>query len=194
MGWKENLSFLSPRFITHAVNGTEQNFYTVATRTAFRLRVIAGPLARSLAVLFRDRRSDGRTVLKQNGEVKEQVLDGPSPELTDLLIGKNEKAYESLIAALCDEPSKRVIAALVCDSMRDVFPRNMSDKELDEFINDPALDIASLGEMLTGVVLANKDAFGPLAKQIEDAVKGSKLRLVARDEEPLPEPEMAGVS
>lgn len=171
--WKEKVKgFLSPKNIEHEVQGELQNFYPLSTKVLFRLRGLTGPLAGAISTLFEDGEKDQGQVHREfsasdgeGGGAETQILP-ITPELAQMRTSSRERAVRALIDAITDTKNKIIIGLIVCDSMRDVFPRGMTDDDVCEFVDDDELTMDVVVEMVTGVVKANKRVFGPLGDKV----------------------------
>lgn len=187
MSWKDKLSFLGERYEEYEIDGERIKFYALSTRKLFKLRKIAGPISKAIAAFFDDRSKDTETGQKEFSSKDEHgnpvhgdeyVSRAIDPGLVELRVKQKGEAVESLIEALTGEENSRLIAEMIFDSAREVFPRNPNPKELDEFLDH--IDAGQLVEFLTGVFHGNKAAFGPLADRVTGAV--NSLKPVAQGE------------
>lgn len=192
-------SFLSPRCVTHEVNGEAQHFYPISVRRIFDLRVLSTRVAQSLQTLFFTNQDD---VGKEQNKIVEGGADGAyqerfvaspiDPELAKERYQQKQKAISDLIDCLLSEESGFILVKLVMDSMRDVdWPKKPSQTDLANFVDNCSAEI--LMEMVQGVIAANKKLFAPLAKwvdQAKDTVKTAmrKDRPAATSDQPVNEP------
>lgn len=181
MSWKDKLSFLGERYEEYEIDGERIKFYALSTRKLFKLRKIAGPISKAIAAFFDDRSKDTETGSKEfhskdeNGNPvigEEYVARAVSPELVDLRVRQRGEAIESLIEALTGEDNSRLIAEMIFDSAREIFPRNPNQKDLDDFLDH--IDAGQLAEFVTGMFHGNRKAFGPLADRVTGAVESLK--------------------
>lgn len=190
MGWKEKAKgFLVPKLEEHEVNGQKQNFYPLSTRILFRLRGLTGPLAAALGTLFESGDRDQGTIHREfdssesadsEGRAYESQVLPISAELAILRTEAREKSIRQLVDAVTDTKNKIIIGLIVCDSMRDVFDRDMDDDSVSSFVDDPDLTMDILVEMLTGVAKANKKVFGPLGGKVSAALGNATEAALAK--------------
>ncbi len=181
--WKRKLSFLSPSSTPFEVCGEEINFYPISGRLLFKLKTIARPLAQGLTVLFDGKiaeqgsvqrdvtypavtEPDGTVIPEQKG-TETQIMP-ISPELYEARTRQKEIAINNLVDALSKEENTLLIAEIIFDSCRDVFPRKPEKQDLEEFLEEHT-DFSNLGQFLMGVAQANVKVFGPLGERVSKA-------------------------
>ena len=188
MSWKDKLSFIAPQFIEHEVQGTVLHFYPISVKNAFRIRSVAQPIARALTTLLTKNDGDQaqkiRTKLK-DGKVEDQDIqtEAISKDLAELRSREKEKAVSDAVMVLFDSDNSAVIGTLLTDSLRDIFPRDISIQESKDFVDK--MDITVLSEFLVGLAKANQKVLGPFAKRVGEAMTRSLADL--RGEPLLPE-------
>jgi len=180
----ERHSFLSPKYVEHEVNGLVLRFYPGSLRLLGRLRTISKPLVGAISTFFQNSDLLTRKVMRDfqspQGEASsETTLDPISPELLKNIDLRREGAIDQVFQAITSEENRAVIGEIIMDSLREEFPRKPKAEQIREFVDDPDLDVATTVQLLTGVAMANKGLFGPLAeplaKRIQEAA-GSRLR------------------
>jgi hypothetical protein len=172
MDWKKTFSFLSPKYVTHKVQGQELHFYSASPKVLFELRTIAEPLVRALAVLLRDSSKDvgqKQTTRKtKDGEVSEIIVEPISPELVERLEKEKQAAFKDLLDVVTSQDSAMALGMLFLDALRDDRPENYTRNDAKEFVQ--AMDLSVIKEMLEGVIKANKGHFAPLADLLKAAM------------------------
>ncbi len=196
-GWRDSLTCFSPNHITHTVGDQELHFYAVSLGMVFKLKVIGRPLAKSLAVLFAKNETDHGTkdvsVANEHGtEDRELHIEPVTEAMAKIRHDQKVEAVDSLIDAITDDANAAVIGEICMDSLCEEFPK---DKKGDrpppsEFLNSMPLPI--VGEMVMGVINANKKVFGPLTEQVVAATRAAMSRVagpIAPDTSPAPDAE-----
>ena len=178
--WKQNLSFLCPTAIDHEVHGKTIRFYPISGRMLFKLRGIARPLAHAISVLFADKSNDTSRQMHDfafkdedgsEGERGSQtIISAITPELLRERTQQKEMAIDKLVDAVMNESNSLLIAEMIFDSCRDVFPRKPSTADLEIFLQECS-DFVSLTSFLVGVGKANVQVFGPAAGKVSRAFK-----------------------
>jgi hypothetical protein len=209
MSIKSKLSFLAPTCIKHTVNGEEINFYAISTKMLFRLKSLTRPLSQALSTLFADSSKDNGRTLKdfkfvdgsdsdETNEGSETIINPIDPAILQIRMDTKERAVDRLVDAFSSEENKKLIALLICDSCRDLLPRDPDDDEVSELM--ATLDLGNLVAMLTGVAKANVKVFGPLGDRVSEAfekrletleVKGSDDPVVSDPLIPSSEPTLS---
>lgn len=173
--WKDK-SYLAPPFhvLTIGPEGdkTEMKFYAVTVSTAFKLREIAGDLGKGLASFFGSMESKANTkqeiIEDGEGSSQRKIESTPNIELEQYRIEEQKKAIQNLLTLFMSDEARTVLGLIIISSLRDEFPPGASDNpEPMEYVD--ALPATLLPQMLMGVMLANKEVFGPLAKRGEEA-------------------------
>lgn len=185
--WKERLSFVSPPGVDSPVQGTTQKFYPISVSMAFKLRVAAKDIAKALSNLFADRRGDSETVETSNPTDK-KTTDGKTvlfertiisrastPGTAEFRDRQREKAIHDLISTVTEPENAKVVAMVIIDSMRDVFPDPKEAPPPEEFLAQPGT-LAALPEMLIGVAKANKGVLDPLTKALGVTDLGARAK------------------
>ena len=172
--------FLCPSYETVEVAGEQVNFYACSVGAAFQVQSIVRPIAAALAILFASRDKDveveqhkfhdfrgteGSAENASLGASGDHVITRAiSPQLAEIRQRDTERAISDLIEAFTMEKNQRVLARLLMDSMRDLYPtvrqKKPTDPELDQFI--AGVDTTALAQMLKGLAKANKELFSPL--------------------------------
>jgi hypothetical protein len=197
-GWAAKLSCFTPNYIEHEVGGETLHFYPVSVGMAFKLRTIGRPLARSLAVLFGNKDQDHGTrdaeVTDAEGSSRQIIIEPISDGLAKIRFEQRAEAIDGIIGALTDEKNATVVAEILMDSLADTFPKNdrKSWPPPEEFIARMPLTV--LGEMLFGLMKANKDVLGPLTEKVMAATENAvaKIGQVENDDNKTPESVTSG--
>lgn len=170
-----NLPFLSPRFEDHEVQGTLQKFYPISTRMLFQMRSAAKPIARAIAVLFGDTKNDVGSERVESEQHQRVTITAATAEVSKMRHDQRQAAIEMLIEGLMGEGSSHLLVALVADSMRESFPKELSVADREEFLKTVPAD--TLMEILQGVAKANKKLFDPLKERVANVSSTLKTAL-----------------
>lgn len=195
--WQQALTCFSPNFVTHTVGEQELHFYSVSVGLAFKMKVIGRPMARSLSVLFSKNDSDLGTkdisMPNEHGTEDREITISPLSEgMAKIRSDQKADAIEGLVEALTNDANAAVVGEVIMDSLAEIF---LKDKRNEwppplEFFHTMPLPI--VGEMIMGVVQANKKVFGPLTDQVADAVRATVGRVTAPASAEAAAPEVAG--
>jgi len=181
--WQEKLSCFSPNFVEHEVGNQTLHFYPISVGMAFKLRVIGRPLAKSLSVLFGNKDQDHGTkdvtVHNEYGSEDRQIIIEPITEgLAKIRHAQRTESVEKLVEALTDDKNAAVVGEILMDSLREVFTKNQPDRPPpSEFMRMMPLPV--LGNMIMGLVKANKEVFGPLTDQVAAAASAAVNKIGA---------------
>lgn len=179
--------------IVQDVQGVPQNFYPISVKTLMQLRGVAKPLGRALAVLFGgtdDSVSKREIEEKTNNTTgiyeRRTSVDAISADLAKQRVQQREAAVAELIDGAMNDASCRLLAMVIVDSMRDVFPKKpASPAGYDEILED--ISGEELIDILKGIGAANRKLFGPLmerAGQVGAALKSNLDEKLASEAPP----------
>lgn len=168
--WK-SFSFLKPVGHVEEIGGEELTFYPVSIKMAFRLQSIAGPVAEALSVLMTRRDSDtSSTIVPGKDGVAQSIhVDAIPTDTAALRTKERRQAVRQAVDTLLNPKNVEVLASLLGDSLRDVFPRDAKMAEKVEFVESLPVGVAA--QMVVAFVEANKRVFGPLADRVEELVQ-----------------------
>jgi len=180
--WKEKITAIAPRPEVHEIEGQSFNFYPVSLQTAFKLRAVAQPLVKGLAVLFAENKADSRILDRSwedaEGKGHEFVTEPVTPEIASFRRQQINTAVEDIFRIFQDE-SLEAIGEILMDSLCDLFPRDQEKPPVSEFLG--TVTLPCLPEFLVGVAKANKGTFGPLASifhgPLAQAVEAIKAKI-----------------
>jgi len=170
MSLRNILAFGNTNSIEREVAGETIQFYPISVRMLFRLKKIGKPLAKALAVLFRQDSTD--TGLEQKtitdpaspgAKVEEILTHAISPKLADLRHNQSQKAIEELIDSITDPKNVDAMAEIVIDSMKakeELKPRDLVDQ----------VQIPVFLELAKCVLEANQGVLGPLVERIQSTI------------------------
>lgn len=193
------LGFLTRKPSQRVVNGELCNFYVVSLSFASELRGIAEPLVKALSVAMTTTGQDAKTVWRKFGSApsgddpgdanfgEEAINEAITVDLARFRASQREDALRTAMAALTDRSNHMVLVRLIVASMRDTFPKKLTDTELAALLDEMGAD--TMAELLEGVWEANKKLFGPFLKPLE-GLKAKALS-AAKDklDQPGPKPE-----
>lgn len=189
--WKKSMPFLeSSQGVKHDVMGTSITFYPISAGKIFKLKSLASPIGKLIESLQKNNFSTSSKVSRMaatetDGPIETIENNAIDPKLESQQSLRRQYAIEEVIKALTDDANITAFGELLIDSMKEVFPRgDSSNPKGDEFIN--SLPLPALGEMVIGVIDANKEVFGPLGGKIKNAIKVKMTQTL--DEPPNDEP------
>lgn len=202
MSWREKITFCTPTFETHEVNGKELQFYPVSYKKLIELRRIGRPLAVAISRFFSNDKSDIASTVRdfndpQTGQRRgsEIVSESITIEVLQYREQQREMAIDGLIDAISQDANILVIGEIVMDSLRDVFPRNPSKDDITEFVfgseERPGLDPGTIWQLCEGVLKANRKVFDPLLKRAREWAGGLGVNLAQRMKEGLQQTSVA---
>jgi hypothetical protein len=173
-GWKDKASFLSPSHIESVVGGETHLFYPISVEMAFRLRNMGSGMAAAFGALFVDTSNDygttNRTVSDDNTKAvqSEMIIDPIEPKIAEIRAAQKERAFQAMFESIVNDKNKEVLAEVIMDSMRGLFPDKANRPPVKEFLD--VVPLPCFTEMLIGVFKANKGVLGPLGQTIGDLV------------------------
>lgn len=178
--WKSKVLFTNPQAATVEIDNREFKFYPISVKAALKLRLVAAPIVTALSTLFGGQESDtGKKVREITGQGRETIIDPIAADLATLRADQRERSINSVVETLTDEGTLTIVGALLADSLRDVFPRDVKEVVVTDWVK--GLDLDKLVEFVKGLMKGNERVFGPLGAQAATAAKkaldglGSKL-------------------
>jgi len=186
------LPFFSPTSTEHEVQGTVMQFYPARVYLVGKLRGFLKPLFQSLATLGASSDTDiSREHTESKGADGEYqmrtALSAMDPALVQMRATQKENAINNIVDNLTADASLKAIATLIIDSLRDDYPERPTDAELKEFVEN--VPLPAMVSLLTGVVKANREVFGPLTARVSAAVATLKRRLEVVEDGGAPPPQ-----
>jgi hypothetical protein len=177
--WKEKVAFLeASKSIDKKINDETVTFYEISAGKIFDLKNLAGPIGRLIDAMQKNQNSIASKTSRYGaggdepaGEIIE--LKAIEPKLEEQQALRRQRAITELIDTLTDDKNVRVLGEIIMDSMKDIFPRGSADNPPgSEFIK--SVSLPALGQLISGVIEANKGVFGPLGGKIVSQIE-SKL-------------------
>jgi hypothetical protein len=165
--------FLNPSFVEHPVGAEAYKFYPVSLRVLFQLRGLAKPIAQAISTLLTSRSDDiGRESVEvkapDGGTQLRTTIQPIQDSLAKTRFDQRASTLNALIDQLMSEGAANMIATLIMDSMRDLFPnRTPSAADCAKFVAEVPAERTM--EMLAGVAKANKKLFDPLKVRVVEA-------------------------
>lgn len=182
--FKQKFSLLRRNTVAKDIGGQTFTFYPISVRMLFELRTNAAPLMKGLKALFAKNQSDGTQTVEETrdpmtGQVIGRVthLGAIDPQLAKLRSEQNDAAMKEAVEAVLGESSRLLLGRVLADSLRDEFGPSPTDADINEFINDPAIDLPVLVEMLGAFFSVNAKVFGPFAERVREMVKAKMADL-----------------
>ncbi|MCP4897881.1 MAG: hypothetical protein GY906_12990 [bacterium] len=186
----QQFSFLAPHFEEQEVNGKKLKFYAVSTRTLFKLKVLASPIAKSLVTIMSGKSQDIKRTSRDfqdttTGDLgQETVLEPVSVNMVKLRDGQKATAIEELIEAITKDENRYIVGELICDSLREEFPdRPVPQSTVQACMDNENMTLPTLVEIVGGVINVNKGAFGPLAAPLAAKIKAEVDKKLASERE-----------
>lgn len=184
--WKEKRTFLAPNSITHKVGDTDYQFYSISLGMMFKLKCVAEPVAKAVALLFTKRDQDYGVIQRNIGADKdganggtEIINEAVSVPIAELRAKQQKEAIENLMQAFLVPEHLAVLGEIIMDSMRDEFPKGHADTPpAQEFIKEVPLPVMT--QMVMGVVEANKEVLGPLAGKLQGSLETAVASVKAK--------------
>lgn len=193
--WRSQISsIVQANPVEHEVNGHKVKFFPISVNMLVKLRLLGRPLAQAIGALLskttddtgaEQTHSDDTTVDvvddvdKDGHPIKRRVLVGVtgtntkrdplSVEMAQFRADQKERAIDRIVDAFTDQGNLRVLAAMVFDSCREIFPRKPSEGDLDEFLAEFA-NTSVMGQFLAGLMKANTKSLGKLGEQLTESV------------------------
>lgn len=190
-GWRETIaSICEAPVITHPVGGHDVKFWPISVAMLVKMRSIGRPLAQALGALMGNNQSDVRREMTQSDDTAIETVDGDDGQQKKVLVGvtgtntshdaisvelarfradQKEMAIDRIVDAFTKTENQLVIAALVFDSCREIFPRRPENDDLAEFISEQA-NLVVMSQFLSGIMKANAQALGKLGEQLTESV------------------------
>lgn len=190
-GWRHKTSLFEKKFVERTIGATSWRFYPTRVSRLFQLRDTIKTVTEACAVLFAKNTDDyGQTVEKvssNEGVIERQSTEATTPELAKLRSSQKRAAVSEAVEALLGDSTKLQIGKLLADSLRDDFASDVTDAEVNEFVE--SLDLAQLVEFLMGFAEANAKVFGPVGEKMRSALQ-TKFKLLVggaeKDGDPAP--------
>lgn len=178
-GWRQKTSLFEKKHVERTIGNTTWRFYPTRVSRLFQLRDTIKAITEACSVLFSKNTDDyGQTVEKvssEQGVIERQSTEATTVELAKLRASQKRAAMAEAVEALLGDGTKLQLGKLLTDSLRDDFPSNVSDSEINEFVE--SLDLAQLVEFLMGFAEANAKVFGPVGEKVRSALQ-TKLTLL----------------
>jgi hypothetical protein len=151
--------------------------------------MLSKPLAQALTVLFTNKESDtGATTQSiENGkegrkEIK-TVVDPLTVEIAVYRSNQKQEAFESLFEALSNQDNGMLLGRMIMDSLREIFDEKDREDRNRALELIKAMDLATLKDMITGLIKANAKVLGPLEDMAAQFSKAFMSGLPTRDDE-----------
>ena len=177
-------SLFKPTYVEHDVGGETMRFYPLSITMLWKMRHAVEPLVGAFTALSAGKH-DFEQTMDQGAEDEETGekrivthFGAVKPELATMREDRREAALQKAAAALFDPKMRDFVGELLTDSLRDEFTRaeardrSTVQQMMDGDDENPGLDIATLGEMVGGLVKANVRVFGPFRNQIREMASG----------------------
>jgi hypothetical protein len=186
--------FSKPEATPITVGDRTLNFYPISVRALTRLRDLAKPIGQALTTLLGSSDRDFATKVeeKQNADKSMQRttdIGAISPDLAKQRLAARQEAVSTLVDAVLNPTSAKLLAELLIDSLRDDFERKKGGPiptDIDTFLESMTVDV--LPDMLQGLAEANKKLFAPLKDRAASVGAALKARLAPEQRsEPLEE-------
>jgi len=175
MTWQDKITFLdAPSGVEHQVRGQNIMFYQMSPRMILQLRSISRPLSQALSILLRSKKSDSESIYRdfsdpKTGEAGTETIQRAVPlDTMEALLNKKERAIDLLIDSMSQEANLHLVIKIIFDACRDLFPRNPTERDINEFIDSKGVDTGTLSQFLVGVAKANLKTLGPLADRVSE--------------------------
>jgi len=189
MGWKDTFTFLSPTFISHKVGDKELHFYPISVKFIFELKMLGKPIAQALTSLFINKENDtGATTQSVEDSKKgykeiKTTVDPITVEVAILRTSQKQEVFETLFEAISNQDNGMLLGRMLMDSLREDFDKKeREDRNLAlEFIQ--LMDLATLKDMILGLVKANSKVLGPLESMAAQFSKTILSSLPTREDE-----------
>lgn len=183
-----NLPFLTRHTETYVVQGKELTFHAMTYGMVMRLRTAAKPVLKALSVLFADKRTDtgqeSVTVENKDGDKQNRLaITAASPDVIRIRSDERALAIDGLLEGLLGGESGHLIIDVLCNSLPDDMPQNLSKTQKMELAEKMPME--TLVEMLHGVFKANEKLLAPFKERAGTAT--TALRKVLVPEEDLDE-------
>lgn len=184
MSWKEKLVFVGKKpCIESDVQGQTLNFYPISVTFLFKIRSVATPLSKAIATLMTSAANDSHEQTHQQLDDNEKLKDiehtrsAADPELVRFRLEEKQKAITELVESILSDESYTLIAEMIMDSLREVFPPgNRDNPPVAEF--KTTIDTLSAPELLIGLYKSNKGILDPFVKLLPpDVVSGIKNKV-----------------
>lgn len=167
--------------VDHSVNGQMLTFRPLSFAICLEMKEFLEPLASALAILMAPPNRDIKTVKQDtHGFTRDDnrlasaesfvAFEPLSLEMARYRDEQRTQAIRQLGEALTKKSTQITVSRIILNSLRGsiegVDGRNPSPDDCAEFLQD--VDLDSLGQLLEGVLQANKRLFGPLGGQAKD--------------------------
>jgi len=162
-------------FNTEPISHEGLNYWPVSMRTFFRLKALALPLFKALAVVMGDNANDtGSKQIRQDDTTVLEV--SPiEPGLAKERHTQKQQALADLAQALFTEDSGYILVLIIMDCLREEFPDYKgTKKEAFKLLEKREFTAAFAVEALKGVAQANKGLLDPLG--LGALLKSPRLR------------------
>ncbi len=175
MAIADKIRLLVPFSVERKIGEENFKFYQVKVRVAAKMSGFLSRMAGHVATLLTDGKQDVGTQIEdfndpESGAVVTKTTQNPiNPDLAELRTAQRKAGVEGAISELMSKGSRKAIAELLCNSLRDEFPdKNPSDADL-AFFDD--LEIPVYIQFIRGLFEANQNIVGDLGKGLGRAVQ-----------------------
>ena len=170
------LSRFKRKSIPCVVDGFEKplNFWPVSLGQLYEMQTVFNPLLEAIRTVMvrnadvskvhqteqmmdEEGRATGVTIVNQTGEI--------NPVLAKQRSEETKAALQQIMSELFSDGNKTVLACLLADSLRDIFPRDCDEEDKIEFFEQ--MDTVALVGFVQGFIRANSKVLGPFAERIK---------------------------
>ncbi len=162
-------------FDTEPVSFKGLNYWPVSMRTFFRLKGLALPLFKALAVVMADNSNDTGSKQIQQQDTTVLEVSPIEPGLAKERHSQKQQALGDLAQALFTEESGYILVLVIMDCLRDEFPKfKGTKKEAMTLLEKRDFSAGFAVQALQGVAQANKGLLDPLG--LGALLKSPRLR------------------
>lgn len=172
------MSMFRSKSVTSKVGDSDVEFFSLSFPVLFAMKSAVGPIAKVLANVFGSKKG----FVSRMEQIAKDELGAPlrivqeqamTPDMAKLRAEQARATMQEAVEAIFADSNRLLIGRILMDSMRGICPRRPDTKQIEEFLAD--LDLGQVIEMISGVVKANAEVFGPLgqgwAKKANDLLR-----------------------
>lgn len=181
----QKLGALRKKKTPRTIQDVEFNFYPVRVARIITgdLKEIISPISDAIQVLLRPRNQDEEVLeeVSPDGSIA-RCRKPVSTELAKFLSDKKAATMSAAMEQLFSDKTRISLGRLIMDSLRDDCPKDPSEKEVKDFVDNENMDTVVFAEFVKGFMAANTAVFGDLGNLIQERIKSSMAKM-GQDEE-----------
>lgn len=176
----QKLGAMRKKKTPRTINDVEFNFYPVRVSRVITgdLKEIISPISDAIQVLLRPRNQDEEVLSEVSPDGTVASCRKPvSAELAKYLSEKRAAVMKAAMDQLLSDKTRQSLGKLIMDSLRDDCPKDPTDQEVKDFVDNANMDTVVFTEFVKGFMAANSAVFGDLGNLIQERIKTSMAKM-----------------